>query len=150
MIFWPVATVKMCCFLLHKMLMDWSHVDYFWIMFYYCFYQLFGLSFWWHPLTAEDLLVSIWYNVKFSKYVLMRKQFISILHGLRLSTYLVLYACFWTLERQWCLVCPSSVASYLALVYIRVHLSSQKTSLLCGIQTIIPSRHWPKKLPCVK
>ncbi len=65
--FWPVATAKMCCFLLHKMLMDWSHVDYFWIMFYYCFYQLFGLSFWWHPLTAEDLLVSIWYNVKFLK-----------------------------------------------------------------------------------
>ncbi len=24
----------------------------------WCFYQLFGLSFWWHPFTAEDPLVS--------------------------------------------------------------------------------------------
>ncbi len=28
--------------------MDWSGADYLW-----CFYQLFGLSFWWHPFTAE-------------------------------------------------------------------------------------------------
>ncbi len=30
-----------------------------------CFYQLFGLSFWRHPLTAEDPLVSKWCNAKF-------------------------------------------------------------------------------------
>ncbi len=35
------------------------------------FYQLFGLSFWRHPFTAEDPLVSKWWNAKF---VLMKKQ----------------------------------------------------------------------------
>ncbi len=29
-----------------------------------CFYQLFGLSFWRHPFTAEDPLVSNWCNAK--------------------------------------------------------------------------------------
>ncbi len=28
----------------------------------WCFYQLFGLSFWRHPFNAEDLLVSKWWN----------------------------------------------------------------------------------------
>ncbi len=28
-------------------------------------YALFGLSFWWHPFTAEDPLVSKWCNAKF-------------------------------------------------------------------------------------
>ncbi len=28
----------------------------------WCFYQLFGLSFWRHPFTAEHPLVSKWYN----------------------------------------------------------------------------------------
>ncbi len=31
----------------------------------WCFYQLFGLSFWRHPFTAADPLVSKWCNVKF-------------------------------------------------------------------------------------
>ncbi len=31
----------------------------------WCFYQLFGLSFWRHPFTAEDPLVSMWCNAKF-------------------------------------------------------------------------------------
>ncbi len=30
----------------------------------WCFYQLFGLSFWRHPFTAEDPLVSKWWNGK--------------------------------------------------------------------------------------
>ncbi len=29
------------------------------------FYQLFGLSFWWHPFTEEDIFVSKWCNAKF-------------------------------------------------------------------------------------
>ncbi len=28
---------------------------------FWCFYQLIKLSFWWHPFTAEDLLVSKWW-----------------------------------------------------------------------------------------
>ncbi len=31
----------------------------------WCFYQLFGLSFWRHPFTAEDPLVSKWCDAKF-------------------------------------------------------------------------------------
>ncbi len=31
----------------------------------WCFYQLFGLSFWRHPFTAEDPLVSKWWNATF-------------------------------------------------------------------------------------
>ncbi len=31
----------------------------------WCFYQLFGLSFWRHPFTAEDPVVSKWCNAKF-------------------------------------------------------------------------------------
>ncbi len=37
-------------------------VDYLW-----CFYQLFGLSLWRHPFTAEDPLVNKWCNAKFLK-----------------------------------------------------------------------------------
>ncbi len=46
--------------LLHKMLIDWITCRLMW-----CFYQLFELSFWRHPFTAEDLLVSKWCNAKF-------------------------------------------------------------------------------------
>ncbi len=45
--------------------MDWSRVDYLWIT--ATFYQLFGLSFWRHPFTAEDPLVSNLCNAKFLK-----------------------------------------------------------------------------------
>ncbi len=44
--------------------MDWSGVDYLWIIVMF-FYQLFGLPFWRHPLTAEDLLVRKLHNAKF-------------------------------------------------------------------------------------
>ncbi len=44
-------------------LMDRSGVDYLWII--VMFYQLFGLSFWRHPFTAEDPLVSKWFNATF-------------------------------------------------------------------------------------
>ncbi len=33
----------------------------------WCSYQLFGLSFWRHPFTAEDPLVRKWFNAKFLK-----------------------------------------------------------------------------------
>ncbi len=38
--------------------MDRSHVGYLWII--VMFYQLFELSFWRHPFTAEDPLVNKW------------------------------------------------------------------------------------------
>ncbi len=38
----------------------------------WCFYQLFGFSFWQHPFTAEDPFVSKWCNNKFRKYCKVR------------------------------------------------------------------------------
>ncbi len=53
-VFWQEEMVWWICFLqTHKMLMmDWSGVDYLWLI--VKFYQLFGLSFRWHPFTAEE------------------------------------------------------------------------------------------------
>ncbi len=45
--------------------MDWGGMDYLWIILFWCFCQLFGLSFWRHPFTAEDPLVSKWCNATF-------------------------------------------------------------------------------------
>ncbi len=51
----------------------------------WCFYQLFGLSFWRHPFTAEDPLVSKWWNAIFQ--IWWRNKLIYILDGLRVSTF---------------------------------------------------------------
>ncbi len=40
----------------------------------WCFYQLFGLSFWRHPFTAEDPLVSKWWNATFLQIWWRRKK----------------------------------------------------------------------------
>ncbi len=40
----------------------------------WCFYQLFGLSFWRHPFTAEDPFVSKWCNATVLQSVPMKKQ----------------------------------------------------------------------------
>ncbi len=52
----------------------------------WCFYQLFGLSFWRHPFTAEDPLVSKWCNATFLQ-TWWRNKLIYILDELRLSKY---------------------------------------------------------------
>ncbi len=36
-----------------------------WCGLLWCFYQLFGLSFWWHPFTVEVPLLSKWCNATF-------------------------------------------------------------------------------------
>ncbi len=46
----------------------------------WCFYQLFGLSFWRHPFTAEDPLVSKWCNAN---------KLIYIFDGLRMNTWTI-------------------------------------------------------------
>ncbi len=45
--------------------MDWSVVDYLCIILCVCVGGGMGLSFWRHPFTAEDPLVSKWWNAKF-------------------------------------------------------------------------------------
>ncbi len=58
----------------------------------WCFYQLFGLSFWRHPFTAEDPLLSKRCNVNFSKPVQMNKL-IYILDDLRVNTFSANFEC---------------------------------------------------------
>ncbi len=51
------------------------------------FYQLFGLSFWRHPFTVEDQMVSKWCNAKFLQICSREETLIHILDGLRVSTF---------------------------------------------------------------
>ncbi len=50
---------------LEAMVLIWTEVVWITCELLWCFYQLFGLSFWWHPFTAEDPLVSKWCNPTF-------------------------------------------------------------------------------------
>ncbi len=52
----------------------------------WCFYQLFGLSFWRHPFTAEDPLLSKWCNATFFQ-IWWRNKLIYILDSLSVSTF---------------------------------------------------------------
>ncbi len=56
---------KTCSFSLHKILIDGLESCGLLVDYYDVFYQLFGLSFWRHPFTAEDPLVSKWCNATF-------------------------------------------------------------------------------------
>ncbi len=53
----------------------------------WCFYQLFGLSFWRHPFTAEDPLVNQWCNAKFLQICSDEETNSSILNDMRVSTF---------------------------------------------------------------
>ncbi len=52
----------------------------------WCFYQLFGLSFWRHPFTAEHPLLSQWCRDTFLQ-IWWRNKLILILDELRMSTF---------------------------------------------------------------
>ncbi len=62
----------------------------------WCFYQLFGLSFWRHPFTTEDPLVSKWWNATFLQ-IWWRNKLIYILDGLRISTFSAIFIFGWTI-----------------------------------------------------
>ncbi len=64
-----------------------------WCGLLWCFYQLFGLSFWRHPFTAEDPLVSNWCNATFLQ-IWWRNKLIYIFDGLRTSKFSA-YVQFW-------------------------------------------------------
>ncbi len=73
---WLTGVVRMTCGLL------------------WCFYQLFGLSFWRHPFTAEDPLVSKWCNATFLQICSDEETLIYILDGLRVSIFQLIFF-FW-------------------------------------------------------
>ncbi len=54
----------------------------------WCFYQLFGLSFWRHPFTAEHPLLRQWCSDTFLQ-IWWRNKLIYILNGLRVRTFSV-------------------------------------------------------------
>ncbi len=58
-----------------------------WCGLLWCFYQLFGLSFWRHPFTAEHPLLSKWCNATFLQ-IWWRNKLIYILDNLRVRTFL--------------------------------------------------------------
>ncbi len=64
---WSKHVLMRDFFLLHKTLTDGLE----WCGLLWCFYQLFGLSFWRHPFTAEHPMVSKWCYVSPN---LMKKQ----------------------------------------------------------------------------
>ncbi len=69
--FWPEATLIMDLFLINMQFFTsqdinwWTEVVWITCALLWCFYQLFGHSFWRHPFTAEDPLVSKRFNDKF-------------------------------------------------------------------------------------
>ncbi len=58
---WWICFLQTHSFWLHKTIIDGLE----WCGLLWCFYQLFGLSFWRHPFTAEDPLVRLWCKAKF-------------------------------------------------------------------------------------
>ncbi len=80
--YWWICVLLTLIFWRHTMLTDGLE----WCGLLWCFYQLFGLSFWRHPFTAEDPLLSKWWNATFLK-IWWRNKIIYFLNGLRLSTF---------------------------------------------------------------
>ncbi len=81
---WWICFLQRCSFWLLKALIGglvWITCGLLW-----CFYQLFGLSFWLHPFTAEDPLLRHWQNSTFLQ-IWRRNKLIYILNGLRVSTF---------------------------------------------------------------
>ncbi len=78
---WWICFLPTYSFLLHKTLTDaLESCELLW-----CSYQLFRLSFWRHPFTAEDPLVSKW--CKFLQICSYEKTLIYILYGLSARTF---------------------------------------------------------------
>ncbi len=51
--------------IIHSFITWWTGVVWITCGLLWCFYKLFGLSFWRHPFTAEDPLVNKWWNATF-------------------------------------------------------------------------------------
>ncbi len=69
-------------FWLHKMLADGLE----WCGLLWCFYQLFGLSFWRHPFTTDDPLLSKWCDATFLQ-IRWRNKLICKFNGMMVNTF---------------------------------------------------------------
>ncbi len=70
----------------------------------WCFYQLFGLSFWRHPFTSEDPLVSKWCNAKFLQ-ICSDDKLIYILDGMRASKFSAKFHFWMSFTLIFCISC---------------------------------------------
>ncbi len=97
---------------------------------YWCFYQLFGLSFWRHPFTAEDPLVRKWCNAKLLQICLdgeknlinILENVIYILDGLRVCIFQQMFNFGWTIFKMHYWVIISYILLFLTLVLTDVIL----------------------------
>ncbi len=86
-----------------------------WCGLLWCFYQLFGFSFWRHPFTAEDPLVSKWCNATFlqicsvgwpdGEHICSKFEFLGAVFLSERSFSLVLFS---SRSAVFCLLCISS------------------------------------------
>ncbi len=96
---------------LHKMLTDGLE----WCGLLWCFYQLFGLSFWRHPFTAEHPLVSKWRNATFLQ-IWWRNKLIYILDGLRVSSFQQIFIFGWTIPLNESMTSYHTIIHYMKLL----------------------------------
>ncbi len=102
----------------------------------WCFYQLFGLSFWRHPFTADDPLLSKWWNASFLQ-IWWRNTLIHILDGLRVSTFSANF-------HFWVNFIFNTSNMQLRYVLFYSHLSFIFLSL--SLEELY--NHWPTSCPC--
>ncbi len=81
----PIPRLEPLTFRLHKPLW-WTEVVWITCGLLWCFYQLFGLSFWRHPFTAEHPLVRYWCSDTFLQ-IWWKKKLVYIFDALRVSTF---------------------------------------------------------------
>ncbi len=122
----------------------------------WCFYQLFGLSFWRHPFTAEHPLLRHWCRDTFLQ-IWWRNKLIYISEGLRTSqsnTHLPLWSIFfialsfWMFWGSWshrCIRMKFSFPFRLSLVQGLGCDSSSDTELCVKPKTSSPNTRWPAR-----
>ncbi len=117
--------LMMYCFLQTQLLASqfinwWTGVVWITCGLLWCFYQLFGLSFWRHPFTAEDPLLRQWCNATFLQ-IWWRNKLIYISDGLKVSTFSAIF--------HFCVNYPFKVRHLFEPLTIRVILRHMLLSL---------------------
>ncbi len=101
----------------------------------WCFYQLFGLSFWRHPFTAEHPLLRQWCSDTFLQ-IWWRNKLILISDGMWVSTFSAYYLFFW-----W--ITPASLDFKISAV--SHNLINSTIVIICSSSTTERVRCWHKQ-----